>query len=125
MDDSRFSKLPKWAQDYIKRIERERDVAIRQLNASLDSQTPSAFYFEGRVCTGEDSGPTLKRHYVQTHKITVAYQGVVLEVCTRANEDGIDLQWNPGDSEREYSGDVAFIPSSRQQARLVSKDNMR
>ena len=39
-------KLPAWAQEHIKELERERDIAIRALNDYVDNQTESAiFYF--------------------------------------------------------------------------------
>jgi hypothetical protein len=71
-----FTKLPKWAQEYIVNIERERDVAIRTLNEFTDSQTPSPFWYDEMVCLGEptphgDRGPTEKRHYIQAHRMTV------------------------------------------------------
>lgn len=74
--DYDFTKLPKWTQEYIQNIERERDVAIRTLNEFQDSQTPTPYWTEEYTCLGEstphgDRGPTNKRHYVQAHRMTV------------------------------------------------------
>jgi hypothetical protein len=69
--DYDFTKLPKWAQEYIKNIEREREMAIRTLNEFQDSDTPSSYWIEDNVCTGEEQGPTTKRHYVQANRVTV------------------------------------------------------
>jgi hypothetical protein len=69
--DYDFTKLPKWAQEYIKDIEREREMAIRTLNEFQDSQTPSPYWTEDYVCTGEEQGPTTKIHYIKAHRMTV------------------------------------------------------
>jgi len=113
-------KLPKWAQTYIRDIERQRETAIDALNEHLDAQTESPFYIDELVCTGEDNSPCTKRRYVQTYKISVEHQGVNLDVLLR--DDCITISWSNG----KYSlSDVAFIPATYQQARLVSKENMR
>jgi hypothetical protein len=59
------TKLPKWAQEHIQTIERQRDHATATLKKFLDSQTPSSFFVEEFVQSG-----TIK-HYIQTNKITV------------------------------------------------------
>ena len=118
MNDPRFEKLPKWAQEYIRDLENQRDAAVRALNDFQDRSSPSPIYIEDHPCTGEDAGPSFKRAYLQTHKVFFEYAGVELCVTTWDNE--IRLDWN-GHGSKE----TAFIPSSRQQARLVSKENMR
>ena len=115
-----IEKLPKWAQAHIRKIERERSEAINKLNSSLDKQTPSDIYYEDMVCAGEKKGPSTKRFYIQSYKITIKHDGVELEIICR---DGcIYISW--GDDKYGHR-DVAFIPWSYQQARLVSKENMR
>lgn len=115
------SKLPKWAQEHIQKIERQRDDAVKALNEYVDNQTESPFYFEDWVSTGEDSGPTTKRVYIQTNQIVVEYAGVELEILLRKSEDHINLQWHSLDN---HTGDVALIPHMYQSAKLVSKENM-
>lgn len=115
-----ISKLPKWAQDKIKELERQRLTAINALNQYCDSQTPSPFYIDEYESTGEGYGPSSKRRYIQTYKIEVVHQGVWLSVSLR--EDCINLQWGNGPHKHN---DVAFIPHSYQNARIVSKENMR
>jgi hypothetical protein len=66
-----FTKLPKWAQKYIEDIERERDVAVRALNEFQDADTPSPYWVDEYVCTGEQQGPSNKRRYIQGHRMTV------------------------------------------------------
>ena len=66
-------KLPKWAQDYIKDLIRERENAVTILNEFQDSQTPSKVFYEERACTGEVAGtncPVTKRRYVPARSIT-------------------------------------------------------
>jgi hypothetical protein len=113
------SKLPKWAQEYIDKIEREREVAVKALNDYCDSQTKSPVYIQELESTGEQKGPSFKMRYIQTRRIAVEWQGVHMELLLR--EEGIGLQWR---GER-LNGDIAFIPRSYQQAYLVAKDKMR
>ena len=118
------AKLPKWAQEHIGKIERERDVAVRALNAFCDEQTKSPYYVDDHICTGEEQGPVVKTRYIQTHKMTVSYCGVELNILTRtfSNEKRIELQWNATDIRTR---EVAFIPTSYQAGYLVAKEHMR
>lgn len=59
------AKLPKWAQEHIRKIEREREVAVRALNQYVDDQTPAAFYVDEPESTGEQVGPSFKKRYFQ------------------------------------------------------------
>lgn len=63
--DYDFTKLPKWAQEYITQTERQRDFATQTLDDFLDSQTPSDFFVE------EFSLNKMIKHYIQTNKITI------------------------------------------------------
>jgi len=118
-----IQKLPKWAQDHIKEIQQQRDTAVRVLNEYVDDQEPSDFYVDDGVCTGEECGPSFKRRFIQTHCISIEYAGVLLEVRTRQDAKSIDLSW--GNPNAGTVPEIAMIPSSHQQARLVSKENMR
>lgn len=69
--NEQIEKLPKWAQERIRDLERERELSVRKLNEFVDGQTESRIWVDDLVCTGEQSGPTSKRHYIQSHKITV------------------------------------------------------
>lgn len=115
-----IAKLPKWARDHIRDIERERDVAVRELNNHLDGQSKSPFYIDDMVCTGEEEGPTIKRCYVQTHNISVESGGIHLDVYAR--EDCIEMSWGNG----KYScAEVALIPESFQRARIKTAEACR
>lgn len=122
-----LAKLPAWARDYIKNLSMQREQAIKTLNEFCDSQTPTPFYIEDNPCTGEQSGPSTKRHYINAISINVFWRNVWLRVD--ANDygnsgDGIRLQWGSGNPDNRQ-GEAAFIPGSYQYARLVSKEDMR
>lgn len=119
-EKEQIKKLPKWAQSYIEEIERQRDTAVRELNKYLDAQTPSPFYTDDMICTGENKGPTTKKRYLQIHRLTVEYAGVSLQVLLR---DGIELKWEA--APRFSSGHVAAVPTSFQTLELIAKENMR
>ena len=119
-----LAKLPRWAQDHIKDITRERDVAVRALNEYCDDQTPSPFYVDEAVCTGEQRGPSIKRRYIQAHTIKVNWAGVELVIDAngygnRNNEIG--LQWSSTNHIRE----VAMIPQRFQSITLKTQENLR
>ena len=120
-----FDKLPKWAQEHIESLQRERDTAVKTLKDFEDSQTPSPIYFDELVSDGESIGPTHRKRYVQSHDINIEIHGVHLRVATAyglTNDDSIILQWGTG---MGLTGEVAFIPVSYQCARLVTKEKMR
>lgn len=121
MKPEQLNKLPKWAQDHIKTLQRERDVALRELNEWTDGQTPSGMYIDEMVCTGEEQGPSVKRRYIQSNRVTVEHAGVMVEVWSH-NEGHIAIRWGRDDGS---SRDVAMIPQSYQRANIVSKENMR
>lgn len=120
-----ITKLPKWAQEHIKNLTRQRDVAVRALDKYVNKQTESSFYTEDLECTGEQSGPTCRKRYIQTHSIFVVWQGVKLQIDAHDYGNvgsGIYLRWSADD---RISNDIAFIPASYQSARLVNKAFMR
>jgi len=116
-----IAKLPKWAQKYISKIERQRDNSVRALNEFADKQTESPVFYEDMICTGESSGPSLKRCYIQTSRIEMHHEGVELSVFLRVGE-GIEIGWS---SKNRLGSEVAMIPRGFQQVRLVAKENMR
>ena len=112
-------KLPKWAQVHIKELARERETAIRALNEYVDGQAESPIFYDDLVSSGEEVGPSLKRVYIQSHKVEIVHNGVHLSIWLR---DHIDLQW--GHPKRASGVNTAFIPTSLQAASLVAKENM-
>lgn len=115
------TKLPKWAQEYIQDLRRERETAIETLNEYLEHQRPSPFFVSDLVSTGEERGPSLKKWYIQSRRVEVEHAGVYLHIMLR--DDCIELSYNA--PEKYASGNVALIPHSFQMIHLVNKRNMR
>lgn len=69
IDQGKFDKLPRWAQEHIHALDSERIIAVRQLNEYLDSQKESRLWADDLVCTGETKGPSYKRRYIQDRRI--------------------------------------------------------
>ncbi len=120
IDVSKLEKLPKWAQQEIKNLSRQREVAVNALNEYVDNQTESPFYIDEMECTGERQGPSVKKRYIQGYRMNVIHEKVELKIILR--EGYIDIGWTGTDHACQ---DVAFCPSSYQQARITSKENMR
>ncbi len=120
--DQKIKKLPVWAQGHIDDIERQRLMAVHTLNEMLDAQTVSSFYYDDLVCTGENQGPTFKRKYIQTNRMTVDFAGVELSILLRQDSKNIELSW--ADQQR-HSGEVALIPISFGRVAISTKENMR
>jgi hypothetical protein len=124
----RIAKLPAWAREKIETLERERSIAVRDLTAFLDKQTPSDIYVE-EYRVGQSVGelrPTSEKIYVQGHHVTINAHGVELRVSTKygsTNDDSIVLQWAVAGL--AFSGEVAMVPLSFQQVRLLAKEKMR
>lgn len=121
-----IEKLPKWAQEHVADLQRQRNAAVRALDEYKDAQTLSPFFTEDFESTGESKGPQLRRRYIQAHSIEVEWAGVHLRVDANdygSSGTGIRLQWWCG--KKHYGGDAALIPTSFQAARIVSKEDMR
>jgi len=116
-----LTRLPKWAQDHIKTLQRERDNAVRALNEYCDSQTPSKIYVDHNESLVEQAGASTKRQFVQSEKVTIEHGNVLLNVATVYGQD-ISLQWS---APNYRTLDIAFIPESYCRARLVAKEYMR
>jgi hypothetical protein len=125
-----FSKQALWVQEYIEKIERQRDEAIRWMNHVHDEQTKSPFQITEMVCDGAGkggAGHSYKTRYIQTNRLEVRHEGIALDILLRHGDKEIDLSW--GSMEDGYSTrgseEVAMIPSSYQAVKLVSRENMR
>ena len=116
-----IAKLPKWAQERMEDLERRTRVAERALKENLDAQTPSEFYVEEYLSTGEGSDKHVRR-YIQTYKMAVEHDGVKLTILLRQDEKGIDLQWN---STNRLMNEVALVPLSFNKVKIVAKEFMR
>lgn len=109
-----FDKLPIWAQAHIKKIERERDIAVRTLNEYCATQTPGPFAFEEYVSTGELAGPSLKTRYVHAHHLELNYMGIRADISL--SEEGIRFSYQTA---KNVCGHVNCQPRSFQQFLLL------
>ena len=99
------TKLPKWAQDRIKDLELERDLAFRNLKEFEDNQTESPL--RQLVSIPNAAGGTMWR-YVQGQSISAEWKGVSLDMWLV--DDGIRISFS--DKERRMSGGAALFPES-------------
>ncbi len=117
MTPQQFERLPKYVKDEIFQLRRSMERLEEKVRQLTDSQTETDIWVEDY---GADKGT--ERHYVQGESIVIAHGGVCLRIdAYRGNEIG--LSWSEGDTPLSL-GDVAFIPTSHQQARLVACQNM-
>lgn len=116
-------KLPKWAQERIRELERQRDEALKALNQWKDDQKPSKFSSTFPLCTGEAQGPTFKEVFFHpcADGITVRHSGIELMVSAFEDE-GIHLRWS---AQNTACGEVAFIPTSFQNACMKHPSKLR
>lgn len=124
-----IAKLPRWAQEHIKYLARERAEALDALNSKLDVQTPSKIYWEEYMNTGEaKAGPSSKRFYAQTNNIIVENCGVRLEVAcydgvsNSMHHPSIELKW---EDMFGHGNQIACIPTVFQQVTLIAWHNMK
>lgn len=117
MTPEQFDRLPKYARERIGKLERELDIANEKVRRMNDTQTETKIWVE-------DYGASLEkqREYVQGEAVVIAHAGVCLRV-NAYNDRGIELSWAEGDAPYG-TGEVAFIPTSHQQARLTAVDNL-
>jgi len=127
LTQAQLSKLPKFAQEYISNLQRQRDAAVHALNKFTDAQAESAFYVDENICTGEESGPSRKRTYIQTRQIVCCSEGVEVRVFASGalygkSRPGIEIQWS---TPQHGHGDICMRPESFQYIRLCRKEDMR
>jgi len=107
-DSNARAKLPKWAQEYIHDLERQRDVVMRDLQEYRDSQTPQPI--SQLVTTPSKNGGTdFIRRYISGHNVSILWQGVDMDV-TLTQGDGIRISF--GSEKRIMSGGAAIIPQA-------------
>lgn len=118
---TKIAKLPRWAQDHIKRLQQQRDAAVVTLQEWEDHQTEAPFYTDEMICDGGLSGlqygPSSRRRYFQARKMEVVHGGVCLEIILR--DSCLQLSYEG------LGHEVALIPEGHQTVRLVAKDAMR
>ena len=123
--EEQVAKLPKWAQEAFKCLERERFCAVRELKEWTNSQTVSPISIQEYVCTGDQHGPEFFTRYVHSERIKIEWKGCRLEINLTDNgpqfEDAIDLKWSPLNP---FTRALALVPYSFQAMRLMVPENL-
>lgn len=118
-------RLPKWAQEAFKCLERERFCMARELKEWNDNQTPGPVSIQEYVCTGNQQSPESVTRYVQTQRLRIEWKGCRLDIHLTDNgpqhEDAIDLKWGPTNP---HTRSLALVPYSFQAARLIVPENL-
>jgi len=120
-----IAKLPKWAQEHIRDIERQLSAATTALDQIKDQQTPSPIYLDDWYCT-----PRMKR-YIQspTGHLTIQHAGVHLDIFLAPEKDGqrlhgIELQYAAVESRGLTDRQIAIMPRGINTIQLVAKDSL-
>lgn len=77
---NRIAKLPRWAQEHIESLERERDEANKMLTKFTDSQTEAPFFYKEFRGTDPEGATRYPVKYIQTHKVGIRHAGLEVEV---------------------------------------------
>ena len=103
---TQLARLPKWARDYIRAIERERNVAVKTLTEWEDGQTPSRFFVEEHVSDGAaGTGPSMRVRYIRASM--VRYVGAGVDATFIERQDGLDILFGP--ESRTGPGETAAL----------------
>lgn len=89
-DQGDVSKLPRWAQVRIATAERQAERADVQMRRMADLQTPSPFYCDDFVVSGQ-GGPTRVRAYFQAREVT--YESMGIRATIGPHPDGVDVRF--------------------------------
>ncbi len=112
--DQQREKLPVYVREYIEMLERQRDEARDKLAAVVDNETESNVWY--RDMEGN-------RFYINgTERLTIRSRCGRVHLGVTNYDDHIQLSWSGGGDEYGL-GDVCFIPTSYQQARIVHPAN--
>lgn len=118
------AKLPKWAQEHIQSIERERDNAIAVKNKMVDDQTPTSIYVDDWM-----AHPRVKRYVQCKHNnLTIEHAGVKAEILLARSDDGqrlfgIEIVYSSNVRSLSFNP-VALMPRGHGCIQLVHKDNL-
>ena len=91
MNPIALEKLPKWAQKRIRDLESALAVSQRTMSEFCDSQTPSRVWYDVLVCDAATGGPSSRRVYLQTGRVTFGCddgrQQTLTVSCDRDDKD--------------------------------------
>lgn len=119
-----IAKLPKWAQEHITSLTRERDSAVAVKNKMVDDQTPSPIYVNDWT-----SQPSVKRYVQCKHNsLVIEHAGVKAEILLAREDDsqrlfGIDICYSSNIRALSFQP-VAVMPRGMGNIQLVHKDNL-
>lgn len=113
-----MAKLPKWAQDYMKDLERQAFVAQRTLREYQDQQTQSEFFVEDY----DSDQAKMTRKYIQTSKVSIQRGALKVDVYCRLHENSIDIAYY---DEGRISREVALVPQGLNSVKIILKQDMR
>ncbi len=116
-----LAKLPKWAAEYIKEIERQRETAISALNEYTDNQTVSPLFADELECL-EAGSPRHIIRYFQGREIQAKFMGVHVRMYLCETRKRIEIQYSRED---DRTGDVCLQPSSHQSFSLIAPKCLR
>ena len=111
-----ITKLPKWAQEKIRDLERQRQEAVSALRDFTEAHDTGAVRCRLLVCDGESKGPTYREVRFDARWIEIEHAGVKLDVTLPSDEIRVAYS-TPG----RASGCVYLQPTSFQQFKLKAK----
>ena len=143
-EQSKIDKLPTWAKEYLKVLERERATAIRVMKEHIDNEKESEFSIESfssvkeRLqaimqniidnddsfeCLGEERGPSMRQRYIQHHgSININAFDISMRIYLNEQRKSIEIQYE--DATRACK-EVAMVPSSYQQVHIINVKNLK
>ncbi len=119
-----LAKLPKWAQEHMKDLERDADKYKEVARHFMEAQTPTPFYTE---LWDVEMG---KRVYIKTENATICaeYAGCKVSLFLARKDDvqrpyGIEIKMEEL-NRRGMSQNVVFLPNSIGTIFIMHKDNL-
>lgn len=117
LTQEQFDRLPKYAQAYIRELERRAEMAARIVNKMNSEQEKS------NISTSElddiDGKQEFRTRYFHADHLTIQQNGVRLTIEGLFADEDIRLSWGPAGSVAGL-GTIAFVPTAHQQAKLVN-----
>jgi len=117
MNEEQFYRLPVYAQRYLKNLEDKNRRLTESLKKVVEKSEETCVWHCGRDLD-EDYNI-----YVPTNRVTVVSEDKTAGITVTSERNCVFLSWHGGKA--WDMKEVAFVPSAYQQARLVSKGNMR
>jgi hypothetical protein len=113
---SDISKLPKWAQERIRDLERQRIAAVEALDAFEAAHATGPVTVNQMVCD-KNGGPSIRKVRFDAHWLVIEHAGVELNITLAADE----IRLGYSQAGRVSVSAVYFQPTSFQQFKLKSK----